>query len=178
MAKERDQNQCKDCDYAWYPRDNPRSEECPKCKSENIRYAGGAGRVLLILLLLGGGVAAAYFSGLLEFGEEPEVVKSEKVEGLTEEPPRVEEADPPAPVPAKEEESAAKPPESSNSLTELRTWTAKSGKTLKASLLELEMIEGRYVGVFEKPGGETFEYKIGNLSDADVELVKGIVGKK
>ena len=101
MAKERDQNQCKDCDYAWYPRDNPRSEECPKCKSENVRYAGGAGRIMLILLLLGGGVAAAYFSGLLEFGDDPEVVKSEKVEGLTEEPPRVEEADPPAVVPRK-----------------------------------------------------------------------------
>ena len=61
------------------------------------------------------------------------------------------------------------------SLTEQRTWTAKDGRTLQAALLRLDLVEGQYLGLFEKPEGETFEYKIGNLSADDVEFVKGLL---
>jgi len=182
MAKKRDQNQCKDCGYIWYPRGRDLSEECPKCKSPNVAYAGGFGCGVPMLLLLGLGILAAVI-GLYEVSkdqaekgdpvpEHSEAAKNDKAQAEPKGPTDDGEKGNTPPDP-----EAADSPGTSDTLTDMRTWTAKDGRTLEAKLLRLYLVEGRYVGVFEKPGGETFEYKIGNLSEADVELVKGTVGK-
>ena len=62
-----------------------------------------------------------------------------------------------------------------DALTFRRTWTAKDGRTMSASLLSVYLIEGKYVGVFKKSDEATFEYKIGNLSEEDIELVKELL---
>ena len=180
VATKRYQNRCRDCDYTWYPRE--KDEVCPKCKNSNVTYSRGLGRwvlLLFVLLILAAGIYAV-LSGRFNLGGDPESVKAEKaeespitpasdgqIEGLEEAPERQPEKS--------QDVTTPKPVES---LTQPRTWTSKNGRTLQASLLRLNLVEGQYVGVFEKPGGEIFEYKIGNLSKADVDLVKGIVGKK
>lgn len=180
MGKKRDQNRCKECSYTWYPRGEDLSEECPKCKSSNVTYAGGMScSVLIVLLLVGLGIIGVS-SGLFKTGNESDPAEEKKVEGLAEKATSEGEngATPKPPEGRAEKREDGKTVEHSESLTKQRTWTAKSGKTLEATLLRLYLAEGKYIGVFEKPGGETFEYKIGNLSKADVDLVRGIVGTR
>ena len=181
MGKERDQNRCKECSYTWYPRGKDLSEECPKCKSSNVAYAGGMScSVLIVLLLVGLGIIGVS-SGLFKAGNESDSAEDKKVEGLGAEKATSESesgAPPEPPEERAEKREDAKTAERAESLTEQRKWTAKSGKTLEATLLRLYLAEGKYIGVFAKPGGETFEYKIGNLSKADVDLVREIAGAR
>lgn len=167
MGTKRHQSRCKECGYIWYPRE--KKDDCPKCKSSEVAYTGGLGRWFLIFFILGGVIAAGVAGRFLRGkGTDPPPSNIERSEKL---PRKVPEG-------IAETSKTENSPEPSGHLTEQRTWTSKNGRTLKATLLRLELVEGRYVGIFEKPGGETFEYKIGNLSEADVEFVKGLVGKQ
>jgi len=177
MDAKREQSRCKDCEYIRYPRE--KKEPCPKCKSSRVSYTSGLGRVLVAVFLLGlaGAVvfAGIYFKDRIWSGY-PVAENSEVAEEEKQAPPK----EPSEPTPAPEEPDD--PPgdkETSNieSLTKQRTWTARNGKTLEAKLLSLSLVEGQYVGVFERPDGGTFNYKIGNLSKTDVDLVKGIVAQ-
>lgn len=58
-------------------------------------------------------------------------------------------------------------------LIEQRTWTDGKGRTLQAKLLSVNKdAEGLFVGQFQKPTGEEFEYRIGLLCTPDIEMVK------
>ena len=59
--------------------------------------------------------------------------------------------------------------------TEQRSWRDRKGRELEAALLRLFKMDGAYHGDFEKPDGEVFTYKIGNLSDEDIEFVKSLL---
>jgi hypothetical protein len=61
-----------------------------------------------------------------------------------------------------------------DALTFLRIWTNKEGKKMQAYLTELYLVDGRYFGTFRKKDGETFRFKIGDLSQKDIDLVKEI----
>ena len=177
MGMKREQSRCRDCKYIWYPRE--KKEPCPKCKSPNVAYKGGLGRLILIVFLLGLVGAAAfaglYFKGMLPGGN-PVVENRQVTDGEQRKPPREPrergEQTPAPEGPGNENPASPKP------LTGQRTWTSKNGKALQAKLLSLSLVKGKFVGVFERPDGETFNYKIGNLSKRDVDLVKGIVGKE
>lgn len=61
-------------------------------------------------------------------------------------------------------------------LTQQRVWTDSKGRNLEAMLLTLRKDnDGLYVGQFQRPNGEKFEYRIGLLGASDVELVRGLV---
>ena len=59
--------------------------------------------------------------------------------------------------------------------TAQRTWIDAKGRELQAALIRLFKMDGIYHGDFERPDGSVFTYKIGNLSEDDVELVKGLL---
>jgi hypothetical protein len=70
----------------------------------------------------------------------------------------------------------ALPKAAESTLAEERDWTDNQGRTLRASLLDLQKDErGLYVGRFQRPSGEVFTYHIGNLSPDDIDLVKRLV---
>lgn len=181
MPRKRYQSQCRDCSYIWYPRE--KKEECPKCKSADVSHYRGFGRLVLIVLCIGAVGGAAYYL-LFErsAGEEGDsaLPKEERRAEVPEKVVAEAQSDDSPAVPAEQAETSEEARSSRDpaALTGLRTWTARDGRTLEASLLRISLVDGFYVGVFEKAGGETFEYKIGNLSRSDVELVKEIVGKK
>ena len=181
MGTKREQSQCRDCEYIWYPRE--KKDPCPKCKSANVAYTGGLGRLVLIVFLLGL-VGAAVFAGLyfkdMLRGGDPVVENRQVTDDEQREPPK-EPSERGEQTPAPEgpgDQPGDENPASPEPLTGQRTWTSKNGRALEAKLLSLSLVEGQFVGVFERPDGETFNYKIGNLSKPDVDLVKGIVGRE
>jgi hypothetical protein len=61
-------------------------------------------------------------------------------------------------------------------LTGMRTWTHRDGRSLTAELLSLSKnADGYYEGDFRRPDGTTFRFLIGNLSTEDVNHVKTLI---
>ena len=59
----------------------------------------------------------------------------------------------------------------------MRTWTNKEGSELEAELIRLFKMDGVFHGEFVRPSGDVFTYKIGNFSQADIQLVKDLQAK-
>ena len=59
----------------------------------------------------------------------------------------------------------------------MRTWTNKEGGELEAELVRLFKMDGVFHGEFVRPSGDVFTYKIGNFSQADIQLVKDLQAK-
>jgi hypothetical protein len=63
-------------------------------------------------------------------------------------------------------------------LTGMRTWTHRDGRTLTAELLSVSKnADGYYEGNFRRLDGTTFRFEIGNLSIEDVNHVKTLILK-
>ena len=61
-------------------------------------------------------------------------------------------------------------------LTQMRTWTHRDGRSLTAELLSLSKnTDGYFEGDFRRPDGTTFRFQIGNLSTEDVNYVKTLI---
>lgn len=64
-------------------------------------------------------------------------------------------------------------------LIDARTWTDAGGRTMNASLRTvMKDSAGYFVGFFVRDDGVGFQYPIGKLSPADVELVRGTMIEK
>ena len=147
--------------------------------NEKGKGCGCVGSILLLLSIF------AVFSAIQQCGEPTKELEEKETQTFAD--PKEKEPESASSSPSKPELGRPKAAPSKSSIektplsqkpqvrTNQRTWTDSKGRELEAALIRLFKTDGVFHGDFERPDGSVFTYKIGNLSEDDINLVKGLL---